>query len=289
MNVFQTFLCAAENGNLSKAAEELYTSQSTVSRNIAELEKELGCILFNRTHHGVKLTHAGLMIYGQIQRLVDSWEQIRFEASHYRIQQGTLRVGYAYFGILPLVSKAFEYKDFPIRELSLSLQYGQGSDLCNMIREGYLDCAILHRPSVVDTDGIHSIRITSCSMNILLSPLHASANQKSITMVRLSEETEVRCSREPEFYKAADNAFYIMGLKPMKHVTVVEPDDCVLMVRHKNYVCYRPSIYPSSPGCVLLSITDWPTDYDLMLVCRKENTNLAIESFYSALQSLFTE
>jgi LysR family transcriptional regulator, transcription activator of glutamate synthase operon len=55
----QYFLCVAQRGSFNEAAEELYVSQSSVSKRIIALEKELGCRLFDRSKRKISLTAAG--------------------------------------------------------------------------------------------------------------------------------------------------------------------------------------------------------------------------------------
>ena len=57
--LLRTFECAARLGSFSAAAEELGTTQSAVSRAVAELERQLAARLFHREHRGVRLTNGG--------------------------------------------------------------------------------------------------------------------------------------------------------------------------------------------------------------------------------------
>ena len=59
LRLLRTFECAARHGNFSAAAEELGTTQSAVSRAVAELECKLSARLFDRVHRGVRLTRGG--------------------------------------------------------------------------------------------------------------------------------------------------------------------------------------------------------------------------------------
>lgn len=61
MRLLRTFESAARLGTFSEAAGELHTTQSAVSRSVAELERLLGHKLFDRVHRGVRLTPAGEM------------------------------------------------------------------------------------------------------------------------------------------------------------------------------------------------------------------------------------
>lgn len=53
------FITIAQKGNMTKAADELYVSQSSLSQYLAKLEQELGVPLFERTHSCLVLTPAG--------------------------------------------------------------------------------------------------------------------------------------------------------------------------------------------------------------------------------------
>ncbi len=60
---YRVFCSAARHGNFTRAAEELLTTQSSVSHTIANLERQLGCQLFRRTGRGIELTAEGRRLY----------------------------------------------------------------------------------------------------------------------------------------------------------------------------------------------------------------------------------
>lgn len=73
-----TFTHVAELGSFTKAAEQLGYSQSTISFQIKQLEKELGCLLFERINHTVTLTERGhdLVSYAhQVRALTDEFQE----------------------------------------------------------------------------------------------------------------------------------------------------------------------------------------------------------------------
>ena len=73
-----TFTHVAELGSFTKAAEQLGFSQSTISFQIKQLEKELGCLLFERINHTVTLTERGhdLVSYAhQVRALTDEFQE----------------------------------------------------------------------------------------------------------------------------------------------------------------------------------------------------------------------
>lgn len=67
----KTFLCVADNGSFSKAAEKLYLSTTAVIKQMNTLEKHLDLKLLNRTNHGVTLTPAGNVIYKHAKFMIE--------------------------------------------------------------------------------------------------------------------------------------------------------------------------------------------------------------------------
>lgn len=79
MNIaaFQTFLAVVQTGNLSKAAELLNVTQSTVTTRLDVLEETLGQKLLVRSRRGAELTKAGFAFQRHAELMVQSWEQAR--------------------------------------------------------------------------------------------------------------------------------------------------------------------------------------------------------------------
>ncbi len=74
----RVFLAVAEQESISFAAENLNTSQSAVSRTIADLEKSMKIQLFHRHPRGVKLTGAGEVLYKSVLSMKASLEEAQY-------------------------------------------------------------------------------------------------------------------------------------------------------------------------------------------------------------------
>jgi DNA-binding transcriptional LysR family regulator len=73
--LFGTFVRVAEAGSFTAVAQELNTSQPTISRQIAALEEQLGALLFQRTTRALTLTDDGRVLYEQARQALDSVQQ----------------------------------------------------------------------------------------------------------------------------------------------------------------------------------------------------------------------
>ena len=79
LNQFKFLIAVDKYGSISKAAQELYISQSTISLSLINLEEELGYVLLNRSKRGVTFTPEGKEVLKrayEIQNVLDSLKDI---------------------------------------------------------------------------------------------------------------------------------------------------------------------------------------------------------------------
>lgn len=82
LRVLRYFLAVAAAGNLTHGAASLHITQPTLTRQIRDLEEELGCQLFHRTNHSVELTDAGMELREYAQQIVDLAEKAKSQLQH---------------------------------------------------------------------------------------------------------------------------------------------------------------------------------------------------------------
>ena len=71
----ECFLTVARLGNLSRAAEEMFLTQPTLTARLKALEEEVGDSLFVRTSRGMRLTEAGKEFLPYAERVVGGFEE----------------------------------------------------------------------------------------------------------------------------------------------------------------------------------------------------------------------
>jgi len=69
------FAAVAEEGNLTRAAERLYVSQPALTKQIKQLERQLGVDLFTRSRAGMTLTEPGQALAAQVPALLNTWDR----------------------------------------------------------------------------------------------------------------------------------------------------------------------------------------------------------------------
>lgn len=145
--VLKYFLTVAQTNNITKAAVELHVTQPTLSRQIMELEKELGVKLFMRRPRLMSLTAEGALFQQRAQVLLRLWEQAKEDvANQEKGLRGTVRVGCVESSVSPFLMKVIgNFLDqYPL--VQLSMLDGDGDTLRENLDRGLLDMAALIEP-----------------------------------------------------------------------------------------------------------------------------------------------
>ena len=80
LNQFRYLIAVDKFGSISRAAQELYISQSTISISLIRLEEELGAVLLNRSKRGVSLTPEGKTVLECAQAIEAALERLEKES-----------------------------------------------------------------------------------------------------------------------------------------------------------------------------------------------------------------
>lgn len=182
------FVAVAEREHISEAAESLHVAQSAVSRQISNLETELGTELFERIGRNVKLTPIGKIF---LEHAFIALEAIDFAAKQVEEyldpEQGTIKIGFptslASF-LLPTVISAFK-KEHP--NVSFHLRQGSYRYLINAVKNRELNLVFLgpvpKKDEIIDTKILFTEKISA-----LLPATHPLATKKEIQLADLRNE-----------------------------------------------------------------------------------------------------
>jgi DNA-binding transcriptional LysR family regulator len=139
------FVAVAEQLHFRHAAEMVRVAQPALSQQIRQLEEEMGVVLFERTHHKVRLTPAGKAFYEKAKAILKQTGQAVVEARKVeRGDAGTIRIGFvstAAIHVLPDAINKFQ-KQIPSAEVELN-ELAAGEQIDGLYRE-QLDIAFVH-------------------------------------------------------------------------------------------------------------------------------------------------
>lgn len=145
------FIAVADTLNFSRAAESVYLSQSSLSRQIMELEKEVGVPLFNRSTRKVVLTDAGRALQISAKEFISRWEKLIPEAR--KLTSDSLRSPTLTLGVddraleQPVRRKQVMKLLYALRQeypgLRILIRHCSYQELISSLSEQSMDCALV--------------------------------------------------------------------------------------------------------------------------------------------------
>lgn len=206
------FLEVAKQKSFTKAAETLHISQPTISKMIKSLEDEFNVILFDRSARHIVLTDAGLAVFIEAQKIVDSFNNISsnlYEVMN--IKKGEVRIG-----LPPMVGVRFfpqiisEFKKkYP--QISINMvEYG-AKKIVASIEDGELDLGVGLLP--LDEKFI-VFPFAREELRILVYPEHFLADRKIVKLNELQKEKFIFLREDFALHETIINECIKVGYEP---------------------------------------------------------------------------
>jgi DNA-binding transcriptional LysR family regulator len=184
----RTFVRVAERGSLSAVARELNVGQSTVTRQLQELESAIGAALLSRTTRRVTLTEEGSRYYTRAVQILRLLEQAGDEAlGSSGAPAGTIRMTCtASFGVMHASRLIFAFQD---RYPEIGIDFGLTDQRIDLVREG-VDLALRLAPL---TESSLKLRTLGQSQRLMAaSPDYLAAHGRPMTPQDLSRHQGIR-------------------------------------------------------------------------------------------------
>jgi DNA-binding transcriptional LysR family regulator len=144
LRVLRYFVEAAREGSMTGAALKLHVTQPTLSKQIRELEEELGQKLFVRGNYHIRLTAEGEILYKRALDILDMADLTAAEfAAMKDFNGGDLYLGCAESDRIEFLAKAARQLQEQYKNLRFHLYSGNAETVCERLDKGLLDFAVV--------------------------------------------------------------------------------------------------------------------------------------------------
>lgn len=291
LEYLRLFICLADNLSFTKAARQLYMSQSSLSSKISELEKQIGVVLFERTTRSVSLTPAGQYFLAESKNLIRRFNELTIRTREVSTGNvGSLSVGYLdSIGtdvVEPTIVKHCRKHpsiDLQIRKLS----YPQ---LLKQVGEMDLDIAFIMNNELEGSVPVVSEKVLEARMKILCNKTHPLAERKMLKISELSNEPIIIVEniQSKSLTKMVSKMFARQGLVPNIVRECAGPEELAMYVASGQGIGVVSSFFSvvlsRFEHLCLIPLSHITDTREMCVIYHRENPNNCIAPFLETVR-----
>ena len=281
------FVAVAEEENVSRAALKLHVSQPGLSRQIRDLEDEIGFQLFERSAKSLRLTEAGKVFLHEAHAvLLHAEDAVKKARAVSGGTSGEINVGYApslTVQILPQALRKFQ-EQFP--NVRVALHDLSTEEMLSQLGEKKLQVALTVKPPAKLLRGLNCAELARYEMCVAVAPKHPLAKLKAISLEQIAAEPLIAYSRKdyPEYHTMLEKLFAPVRRKPR---IVGEHDSVTSLIAAVESGCGF-ALVPSCVACMvgarlkLLPLRPALPPIPVVAIWRNESETELVKSFIAA-------
>lgn len=235
----ECFLTVARLGNLSRAAEEMFLTQPTLTARLKGLEEEVGDQLFVRTSRGMRLTDAGREFATFAERSVEGFKEGKRRLSEMREGSGGRLVLGASPGVgtyaLPGLLERF-VGAYP--NVSVSVRTGHSEEILAMTLSEEVQLGLTRSMRHPD---IESLPLYDDELVLVVDPGHRFTARGSAELSELAGEQLIFYDTQSSYYEQTSEMFRNAGLREeLRTMEVDNIEAAKQMVEHRLGIAFLP-------------------------------------------------
>ena len=285
-------MAVGEEQHYGRAASRLRVAQPALSRQIQDLEAEVGFKLFERLPRGVKLSAAGKLFLQDARRILQEVNEAAARAGRVaRGLSGTLRVGFtensSWRGVVPDSFRRFREQQ---PDAELQLQPAASLEQLEAIRSGRLDGGFVNFMPKSDPE-LNQLLVGLQHVGLAVPKRHALTKLKKLRLRDLTDVPFVWFPRwaSPAFYDRMMRECYRGGLKSPRIVQEGLNEATILSLVSTGLGVgwvLATARWRSPENVVILPVVDLDMPLTLVLAWRRDNTSTLLANFIAEVQRL---
>ncbi len=198
LELYRVFYTVAKHKHMTKASEELHTSQPAISQSIKKLEAQLGGTLFLRSNKGMELTEEGKMFYEYIKGALELINNAENEFTSFKdLSKGEIKIGCSTTLTKLVLMNALKdfHLDYP--NININITNDLTSNLINDLKLGKLDFVIFNESNIKETN-LNLEKIKELKQGFIYNPeffddnVNSFENLNNIPLILQKEESNSR-------------------------------------------------------------------------------------------------
>lgn len=274
------FIVLAEELNFSRAAERLHISQPPLSRQIKELEEEIGARLFHRTKRYVALTNAGEVFLKKAYQILDQVDQACTAA---RAMESKEELVIGFTGTAQdIVPAIHTYTDlYP--SVSIVLQQMTTAEQIKALHEKKIDIGLVTSP--IHNEEIKTKFLKRCPFMLVMPKSHPLAFKPSLYMHELEQESFIMTTRSAGalYYDRFIEIFQNAGFKPNITIHAHDLHTVLTLVSAGLGITLTPSTIQPYSEVISKKVEDLTLSIAIFVAWRQQNQAVALKKFLSFL------
>jgi len=196
IKILKTFITVATLKNFSAAAKQLFTVQPNVSRQISDLEKQLGTKLFIRNTREVSLTEAGRVLLPEAIEILANNTRVKNRIKASQSHQKTLKIGYlasACVTFFPQLIRDFSQR-YP--EIKISILEMTSKEQFNALLDNKIDISFSRPQPLLDKKRFNGSEVYTDTLVAAIPACHPLANKEWLSFNELRDESFIQLKAE---------------------------------------------------------------------------------------------
>jgi DNA-binding transcriptional LysR family regulator len=276
------FVAVAEELHFGRAADRLYITQPVLSRQIRQLEQELGTQLLARTSRNVALTAAGEQLLEEARALLAAADATRRRLQDAAGGRISLTVGFFVGDSFTDALRRFA-AEVPTAEVHLHRIYWH--DQVDVLHDGRVDVAFVHLP--IDDRGLELMPVRSEPRLAALPAAHPAAGRREIGIDDLADDPVIIQRGASEAWQAFHNVDPRPdGSSPRRGPEVDNIEEKLELVAAGAAVSFVPASSAAAyvkPGVVYVPVSDIPP-IEICLAWKADRRSELVDTFVRAVR-----
>lgn len=240
---YRTFYFVAKYGNITAAAEALYSEQPNVTRAIKNLERDLGCVLFTRSNKGVTLTPEGEMLY---RRVAIAYEQIAAAeeelSRHNGFEEGLLRIGVSETALHEVLLSALVRYHALYPKIKFSLVNLTNTQAIGAVKNQAVDFVLISTPFSLDKS-LKSVPIKRFQDIVVCGERYRYLTGEKVSFRELTGLCIVSVNKTTKTYEYYRTLFRRYGLEFAPEIEVSTSNQILPIVKNNLGIGFIPASF----------------------------------------------